>query len=197
MIPKKLKKGPRRGCVDEFYLGQRFGCLTPMRRLENEVRRNGGARSRWECLCDCGNTTQVAGRNLISGQVLSCGCIGKMLRYAEAYLHIERSTRRWGMRHKHPMEWRSFHSAKTRCRKADRQSAYADVEFRFESFEQWLEELGPRPSYKHTVDRIDPFGHYEPGNVRWATVAEQNANKRDSDPNRLNQWLLVSYAEIA
>lgn len=46
------------------------------------------------------------------------------------------------------------------------------------SFEAFLEDVGPRPSLKHSLDRIDPNGHYEPGNVRWATSFEQSQNKR-------------------
>lgn len=43
-------------------------------------------------------------------------------------------------------------------------------------FERFLADVGPRPSMQHSIDRIDNDGHYEPGNVRWATTAEQNAN---------------------
>lgn len=44
------------------------------------------------------------------------------------------------------------------------------------SFEAFLRDVGPRPSLKHTLDRIDNDGHYEPGNVRWATSKEQRDN---------------------
>jgi hypothetical protein len=47
-----------------------------------------------------------------------------------------------------------------------------------ESFEAFYDHIGPRPSAQHTVDRIDNDGHYEPGNVKWSTMAEQNQNKR-------------------
>lgn len=44
------------------------------------------------------------------------------------------------------------------------------------SFETFLRDVGPRPSLKHTLDRIDNNGHYEPGNVRWATSQQQRDN---------------------
>lgn len=52
------------------------------------------------------------------------------------------------------------------------------IHFLFESFEQFLEEVGLRPSNKHSLDRKNNDGHYTPGNIRWATRKEQNFNKR-------------------
>lgn len=84
--------------------------------------------------------------------------------------------------------YKSYCKAKQRV-KTNHKNAYANVEFRFESYEQFLSELGPRPAGK-TLDRIDNTGHYEPGNVRWATVGQQCRNRSNNVMILYNEELM-------
>ncbi|HEY4451018.1 MAG TPA: hypothetical protein VGN13_05440 [Solirubrobacteraceae bacterium] len=49
---------------------------------------------------------------------------------------------------------------------------------RWDDFALFAVDVGEKPSPEHTLDRIDNDGGYEPGNVRWATPAEQQRNRR-------------------
>lgn len=71
-----LKNGHTKscGCLMRLSLvGQRFGRLTIIKRVDNNKREN----TVWECLCDCGKITMVTGTNLKKGISTSCGCYRK------------------------------------------------------------------------------------------------------------------------
>ena len=79
-------------------------------------------------------------------------------------------------------EWTAYENAKQRCTNSKRKGwknwGGRGIEFRFKSFAEFLAEIGKRPSPKLTVDRIDNDGHYEVGNVQWATREHQIKNRR-------------------
>lgn len=57
---------------------------------------------------------------------------------------------------------------------------------RWRAFAAFIADVGSAPSPRHSLDRINNDGDYEPGNVRWATKSEQAKNQRPGlRPNKL------------
>jgi hypothetical protein len=158
--------------------GQRFGRLT----VVHEVASIGHGR-RWQCRCDCGVCVDVDAGNLkraerLSRSNMSCGCWRSE--------HQKQAARRHGdaIGNGTP-EYRAWVSMLQRCHNpASRgfnnyggRGINVSTAWR-ENFGAFLQHIGRRPSPLHSLDRIDNEGHYEPGNVRWATKGEQRHNQR-------------------
>jgi len=150
--------------------GQRFGRLVL-------VRFAGRAKghTKWECVCDCGNTTSVMVSNLCSGSTRSCGC-----------LEIESRIKHGGHRDKENGIWREMWQRCTNPKNIC-YSYYGGrgvkVCDRWKKYENFIADVGVRPNPGMTLDRIDNNLGYQPGNVRWATRQEQSNN------TRANRWL--------
>lgn len=148
--------------------GKRFGALL----VKRSVRTGNGYD--WECQCDCGATVVVRGNVLKTKQRRCRNCMGPYNEHGE------------GPRGRCTAEYRAWSSMISRCeRPATRSYPYYGgrgihvcTEWR-RSYVAFLRDVGRRPSAQHSLDRIDCNGHYEPGNVRWATAQEQRRNRRD------------------
>ncbi len=148
--------------------GQRFGRLVAI-----EVALKRGNR-RWICRCDCGTTKPVLQQSLLSGLTHSCGCLRREATAANNRTH--------GLSHR--AEYQIWCGMKQRCEYPPH-ICYARyggrgirVCERWQDFAAFLADMGPRPSTKHSLDRIDSNGDYSPDNCRWSTSSEQASNTR-------------------
>lgn len=152
----------------------------------------------WLCHCRCGFTKEIDGQSLRRGTSQSCGCKARGENFTRGEVVDGTPSR----------EFLAYHGAKGRCTNPNN-NKYLDyggrgIEFRFASFDQFIAEVGRKPSKEHTLDRMNVDGHYEPGNVRWATPFEQSNNKRNNVPitalgktQPLSQWAKESDLRIA
>ena len=164
------------GCLrwdNKVKIGDRFGRL--------KVLSLNGRGSRgdilWDCLCECGNISVVASSSLTRGHTNSCGC------YAIDKIK-EASTKHGMYKSKIYSVWQGM---KARCDNKDnieyknygeRGIAVCEEWRTFTNFLMWAKSSGY--SEELSIDRIDVNKGYSPENCRWATIKEQNNNKRNT-----------------
>lgn len=128
--------------------------------------------------CDCGGTKVLRPNNLTNGKTSSCGCLKHQMMSERRLRHGESS---WFGATKEYQLWKAM---RQRCENP-KHIAYPHYGGRGirvfsawrKSFKAFLADVGRAPSPQHSIDRINVDGHYEPGNVRWATSSEQARNR--------------------
>ena len=145
--------------------GQKFNRWRVIERVENR-----GKKPYWLCECECGNIKEVRGAHLRNGTHKSCGCILGEFNKTRATHRMTKSR-----------EYICWRGMRSRCKRDPHYLREGiKVHPHFDKFENFYEHLGDKPTPEHTIDRINNSKGYEPGNVRWATWAEQVENKSKS-----------------
>lgn len=150
-------------------INNKYGRLLVLKKDDEYLGKN----SRYICKCDCGKEMSFFGFSLKNGNTISCGCYNKEI------------ITKHGM-YKTP-EYSAYIQMKQRCYNPNskRYKNYGErgiiVCHRWlESFENFLEDMGKKPSKNHSIDRININGNYEASNCRWATDYEQRSNKQNT-----------------
>ncbi len=145
-----------------------FGRLTVIRRAPTKNRQ-----TYWVCQCSCGEVTHVRGGHLTSGATRSCGCLCRETTSTRNRTHSMTGT----------PEYNSYRAMLTRCYNTGYHSyhRYGGRGIIVES--HWVEspsiffnDMGLKPSKKHSLERRDFNKNYCKENCFWANPFEQADN---------------------
>jgi hypothetical protein len=157
----------------------------------------------WLCSCDCGNTKFIREYAVREGITRSCGCL---LTEAKRRARKHGECRGDGKTIVRSAEYKTWLHIRDRCSnpKAAGYELYGGrgikvCERRQASYLDFLEDMGRKPTPKHSIDRIDNQKGYEPENCRWATTTEQRRNCRtnrflniDGIAKTVSEWAELS-----
>lgn len=134
----------------------------------------------WACICECGTRKTITGGQLTNGASRSCGCFNKDVHRAVC---IERNKTHGLARTPEHNTWVNM---RQRCLNP-KVKGYAKygakgitVDPRWDSFENFIADMGKKPTPLHSLDRINPLKGYGPDNCRWATMKQQQNNRTNN-----------------
>lgn len=153
--------------------------------------KSANGRRRVTCLCDCGTVFVCDPRLLMCGKTNSCGCYHKDVVSNVAIMQGTHFMAR-------TPEYNSWSKMKSRCYNKNNKKYHcyggrgiAVCDEWINSFENFLRDMGIKPFEDSSIERIDVNGNYEPSNCRWAGMAEQSRNKRNTIRVLFNNKLIA------
>lgn len=148
--------------------GQKFNRLTAIRFVRKDASNN----ARWLFKCDCGKEVECRGSEVTRGGIQSCGCVMSDVKKTHGMARTK--------------IYKTWIQMRSRCTNTTDQS-YSEYGERgitvcedwLNSFERFYSDMGDQPDGM-SLERIDNNKGYSNENCRWATVTDQQRNKRTS-----------------
>ena len=136
----------------------------------------------WKCKCDCGNETNIQSSHLITGHTKSCGC-----------LHKEALTKHGFCVKNGNKLYSAWQAMVARCYN-EKTESYHNYGGRgiivcdrwIDSPANFINDMGVPFNKSLTLERIDVDGNYEPSNCKWASMKQQQRNKRNNNVIEFN-----------
>jgi hypothetical protein len=172
VVTYRLNNGETRSCgclqKSKFNLvGMRFGKLVVTKKHPDKNKYDA---VQWYCKCDCGNIIVSTTSHLREGTTISCG--------------NHRGTHRNAIKGNESTEYGTWLGMRSRCNDKENPS-YKDYGGRnikvctqWDSFENFLNDMGKKPDHSFSIERIDNDKGYYPENCIWADRTVQNRNQR-------------------
>ena len=158
----------------------KFGRLKPIERLPKYK----GRACYYKCICDCGNIAIAPHGNLVSGTTISCGCYRKEISRDRVLTHGRSKEKLY-------LVWKTM-KKRCYCKQDNHYKWYGNKgvkvceEWRHDymAFRKWAYDNGYKDTKEftnYTIDRIDPYGAYEPSNCRIVDWVTQRHNRRKNE----------------
>lgn len=169
--------------IQGISIGDKFSRLTLKRFLGT---RKGHHFGEWEC--ECGKVLEIRISGVRTGNTLSCGCLN-----LELVTKLGFASKKHGG--KGTPEYYSYNHMKARCYRTTcakyknygaRGITITERWLGEHGFENFLADMGKKPTPEHSIERVNNDGNYEPGNCIWATMDEQAKNKTTTIRLELN-----------